>query len=76
MDPDYHVKIIKREFSMTSDDYHATVTRLSDGIELVFIAPWKWYLKWMVRPKAIRKAFKHFDEYRTSFAKAMEEYVV
>lgn len=76
MRPTYHVAIIKREFQMTSDDYHATVTRLADDVALIWIASWKWYLKWQVRPRAIRRAFKRYDTYKAHMEEAKEEYVV
>lgn len=76
MMPTYRVSIIKREFQMSADDYHATVTRIEDGAQLIFIASWRRLLKWRVRPKAIARAFKDFDKNQELFAAAMEEYVV
>jgi hypothetical protein len=50
----YHIRIIRRDFQgQTADDYHATVTRLSDGTELVWMAPWKWLLKLKTRRAAL-----------------------
>lgn len=76
MMPTYQVVIVKREFLMTSDDYHATVTRLADDVELIWIAPWKWYLKWQLRPRAIHRAFKRYDTDKAHMEEAKEEYVV
>lgn len=59
----YHVKIVKRDGGgQTSDDYHATVTRLKDGSALVWMADWKWVLKLKIRRAALDRAFKSFDK--------------
>jgi hypothetical protein len=58
----YHIRIVRRDFSgQTADDYHATVTRIEDGAEMVWIATWKWVLKLKVRRGALDRAFKSFD---------------
>lgn len=65
----YHVHIIMRNFhGQISDDYHATVTRLSDGVGLIFMNRWKWILNWMIRPKAIDRAFKRYDKRQKKLA--------
>lgn len=59
----YHVKIVKRDGGgQTSDDYHATVTRLKDGSALVWMADWKWVLKLKIRRAALDRAFNSFDK--------------
>lgn len=60
----YTVKIIMRDGGeqTTSDDYHATVTRHSDGAEFIWISTWRWLLKWKTRDKAVRRVFKSYDK--------------
>lgn len=62
VDERYHVHIVMQGFSMTSDDYHATVTRLSDDAQLVFVNKWKWVLKWRIRRRALDREFKRYDK--------------
>lgn len=59
----YKITIVQRDGGgQTSDDYHATVTRLSDGKQLIFIAEWKWWLKNVkLHPRRIATAFKQRD---------------
>ncbi len=72
----YHVHIIMRGFhGQTSDDYHATVTRLSDDIQLIFISDWKWVLGWKIRPWALNRAFKYYDKHQKKLAK-VEDWVI
>lgn len=58
----YHVKIIRRQFDQTSDDWHATVTRLSDGMELIFINYLKWFLKLRTRRFFLDREFAYHDK--------------
>lgn len=59
----YHVKIIRRDGAgQTPDDYHATVTRLSDGTELVFINATKWILKLRTCRWLLDREFKYHDK--------------
>lgn len=75
MRTEYHIKIIRRDgMGQTSDDYHATVTRLSDGQELVWIATWKWVLKLKVRRGALDRAFRNFDDHEWKLSE-VEEFV-
>lgn len=61
----YRIKIVLRDFQgQTKNDYHATVIRLSDGVELIWISDWRWLLKWKVRRKALDRAFKSFDKHQ------------
>lgn len=69
----YHIRIIRREFQQSSDDYHATVTRLKDGLELVWMATWKWHLKFKIRRGALDRAFASYDK-RKAKGKQVEEY--
>lgn len=60
----YEVKIIPRDgMGQTKDDYHATVTRISDGKELIFIADWVWLIQWRTRRKALERAFNRSDKH-------------
>lgn len=64
MNPEmYNIKIITRDNQgIVKDDYHATVTRHSDGKQLIYIAPWRWMLKIQTRHKAIVRDFKYADK--------------
>lgn len=71
----YHIKIVRREFQQSSDDYHATVTRLKDGVELVWMATWKWWLRFKIRRGAIDRAFAHYDKSKAKLSE-VEEFCV
>jgi hypothetical protein len=76
MRTEYHIKIVRRDFQgQTADDYHATVTRLSDGQELIWIASWKWLLKLKIRRGALDRAFKGFDKRQWKLSQVEEEFV-
>jgi hypothetical protein len=69
----YHVRIIQRDGGgQTSDDYHATVTRISDGTRLIFIAEWRWVLLWQVRRGALDRAFRRHDKRKRKLDKTEE----
>lgn len=66
----YEVEIIMRDFQgQTRDDYHATVTRLSDGEQLVFISDWKWMLKLKTSRWRLDREFKYHDHRKKKLAK-------
>lgn len=69
----YHIKIIRREFQQSRGDYHATVTRLKDGVELVWISDWMWTLKFKIRRGALGRAFASYDK-RKARGTQVEEY--
>lgn len=71
----YHIKIIRREFQQSRDDYHATVTRLKDGVELVWMSDWMWTLKFNIRRGALDRAFADYDK-RKARGTQVEEYCV
>ena len=69
----YHVKLIVRDgMGQTSDDYHATVTRLSDDAQLVYISDWKWILKLRTRRRALDRAFKRMEKREKKLAETEE----
>lgn len=69
----YHIRIVRRDFQgQTKDDYHSTVTRLSDGVALVWISDWRWLLKWKIRRKALDRAFKSYEKHQAKFAEVEE----
>jgi hypothetical protein len=71
----YHVKIILRDGGgQTRDDYHATVTRLKDGVELVWMSDWLWLLKLKIRRGALDRAFKGFDRRKMKLSAEVEEF--
>lgn len=65
----YDVTIVRRTFQMTNDDYHATVTRKTDGAQLIFIARWMWLLHWSTRRAALESAFARYDKHQKSLAR-------
>lgn len=69
----YHIRIVRREFQQSSDDYHATVMRLRDSTELVWMANWKWVLKIKIRRGALDRAFADFDKRKAKLSE-VEEY--
>lgn len=71
-DAAYTVRIVRRSLLMTNDDWHATVTRRSDGKELVFIAAFLWLIKWRVRRAALDRAFHRSDDYERKVARVRE----
>jgi hypothetical protein len=69
----YHVKIIRRDFQgQTSDDYHATVTRISDGKQIVLISAWKWFLKLRTRRRLLDREYNYYDKREKKLAKTDE----
>lgn len=71
--PAYEVKVIPRESYMTSDDWHATVTRKSDGKQLIFISDFLRLLRWKIRRTALDRAFARLDRHEARMAR-VEEY--
>ena len=67
----YLVEIVKRDgMGQTSDDYHATVTRLPDfDNQLVYISRWRWILEWRTRRRALQRAFKDYDRHQRSLSR-------
>lgn len=59
MRTEYHVKIVRRD---EQDDYHATITRLSDSAEIFFINATKWILKLRTRRWFLDRAFEGYDK--------------
>lgn len=65
----YHVKIVMRDGQgQVADDYHATVTRTSDGEQLIFISRWCWLLEWKTRRSALDRAFARSDKRRAKLS--------
>jgi hypothetical protein len=66
----YKVVIIKRDGAGQShDDYHATVTRSTDGEQLVYISDWKWLLKLKTRRWRLNRDFKYYDKRKKKLEK-------
>lgn len=68
----YNVRIIKRPSMMGRDDYHATVTRNSDGKQLIFISDYLRLLRWKTRRPALDRAFARQARYEESVHKVRE----
>jgi len=73
----YYIRITMRDFhGQTADDYHATVTRISDDVQLVFISEWKWLLDWKLQRSTLDRAFKQYDKMQQKKVRAIENRVV
>ena len=58
----YEAIMIRRDgMGQTKDDFHATVTRISDGKQLVIIRDWRWRMHMALRRKPLDRAFKRMD---------------
>jgi hypothetical protein len=71
MNPEmYEITIIQRDgMGQTRDDYHATIKRLSDGVELVSISNYRWLLKWRTRHAAVVRSFKTYDKHQKKLSR-------
>lgn len=75
-DGKYYREIVRRDGAgQTKDDYHATVTRLIDETQLVFLSDYKWVLKWKTRRKALDRAFERFDKRELKLAKKETDFL-
>lgn len=70
---DYHIRIVVRDGQgRTNDDYHATVARRSDGVELIWISDYLWVLNFRLRTRAIQRAFRQYDKRQKKLAQVRE----
>ncbi len=73
----YDIHIIKRDgLGQTRDDYHATVTRSSDGAQTIVISDYLWLLKRRVRRKALDRLYKSIDKREKKFADSEQRFTV
>lgn len=72
-DGKYYREIIRRDLQQSRDDFHATVTRLSDQTQLIFISGYKWLLKLKTRRKALDRAFKDYDKRKKKLSKVEKD---
>jgi hypothetical protein len=68
----YKVRVIRRKFQQSRDDYHATVTRISDGVELMWTSSFLWLLKWRTRRRALDRWFARYDKREEKLAEVRE----
>lgn len=68
----YNVRIVRRNFQQSADDYHATVTRLSDGVELIWTNKFRWLLKWHTRRRKLDRWFARYDKRQEKLAEVEE----
>jgi hypothetical protein len=69
----YEVRIVPRDgMGRTLNDWHATVTRRSDGAQLVFIAEWRWLLNLQCTRYHLDRSFRSLDQRRTKMARVSE----
>lgn len=68
----YLVTIIRRDMQQLPDDYHATVKRYSDGVELIWTSRWRWLLEQKLTPNRIDKAFAQYDKRQGKLAEVKE----
>jgi molybdopterin-biosynthesis enzyme MoeA-like protein len=65
----YVIEIVRRNgLGQTSDDFHATVTRRSDDVKLVYINRWRWMLKMRLRRRALDRAFRSYEKRQRKLA--------
>lgn len=63
IDPVYDVKIICRSGDgQVADDWHATITRRSDGKRAVEVASMAWLILYPTRRKALDRTFRWIDK--------------
>ncbi len=66
----YHIRITRQDYhGQANDEYKASVTRISDDVELRFFSEWKWLLEWKIKPWALDRAFKYYDKRQKKLAK-------
>lgn len=68
----YKIKIIRRDLQQAGDDYHATVTRVSDGKQLVFISKFKFWLKFRTSRRLLDREYKYYAKREKKLAKTEE----
>lgn len=69
----YDVRIIPRDgMGQINDDWHATVTRRSDGKQLVFIARYRWLIDWKTRREALDRHYRYADKRDAKMARVEE----
>jgi hypothetical protein len=74
MENQYTVTIIQRDgMGQVRDDFHATMRRESDGVELISISAWRWLLNWKTRRSAVEKAFVRYDKQQAKMAEVHEK---
>lgn len=65
----YTVVVVPRDgMGQVADDYHATVTRHSDGAQLIFISKWRIVLDWRTRSEKLDRAFARYDKRQAKLA--------
>jgi hypothetical protein len=71
--PLYDVRVVPREgwFDMP-DDWHATITRKSDGKQAIVTASWLWLLRWRTRRIACDRMFRRIDRHDRKIAQVKE----
>ncbi len=72
----YYIRITRQDYrGQASDEYKATVTRISDDVQMSFFSDWKWWLGWKIRPWALDRAFKQYDKRQKKLAKVEERVI-
>lgn len=66
----YDVRIVPRDGAgQINDDWHATVTRRSDGKEMLFIARYRWLIEWKTRREALDRHYRVRDRHDAKMAR-------
>lgn len=68
MNHTYAIDIVRRPHQELADDFHATVTRIADDEQLIFISARLWLLKWKTRKPALDRAFRRYDKRQRKLA--------
>lgn len=62
LESSYEVTVIRRNgMGQVADDWHATITRNTDGKQAVCMARWRWLLRWRTRRGALDRDFRRLD---------------
>lgn len=69
----YFIRITKRDgLGQVNDDFHAKVTRIADGAELIYIGRFRKVLEWRTRRAALDRAYKYYDKRQKKMAEVKE----
>jgi hypothetical protein len=71
-DPMYDVKIVRRGHGQVGDDWHATITRKSDGKQAIQIASFRWLILRRTRRAALDRLWRRIDRREQAIAEVRE----
>lgn len=69
----YDVKVIRRDGDgQVNDDWHATITRKSDGKQTILTASWRWLVLRRTRRAALDRMWRRIDRRERAMAEVRE----